>query len=235
MRKNPDAAPRDPARADAADVARAHAASEAARAQRRGLSGFASLEAEISAMADGPVLDPASTGAALPELSEAELLMKDRADVCRDINKYISKGLVTDADAEDFDLLRWWQVCRIVDIFIHPMLTRTQANGRDYPILYRLALDVLPMQASAVPMERVFSSAKESTRLRRANLAPSMMGMLQVLKFGFRQDRLNFMASYISTEKELVDAEFAAPATKAAFEAALKAHDVDDILSYLDD
>jgi hypothetical protein len=89
------------------------------------------------------------------------------------------------------------------------------------------------MQASSVPMERVFSSAKESTRLRRANLTPSMMEMLQVLKFGFRLDRLNFMATFVSTEKELVDAEFAS--SKEAFEAAMKANNAEDILSYLDD
>jgi hypothetical protein len=113
--------------------------------------------------------------------------------------------------------------------------SQPQAHRTTYPILYRVALDVLPMQASSVPMERVFSSAKESTRLRRARLSPNMMEMLQVLKFGFRLDRLNFMSRFVTTEQELVDAEFHDPKTKAVFQEASKRGHGEDVLSYIED
>lgn len=61
-----------------------------------------------------------------------------------------------------------------------------------FPLFYRIALDVLPAQASAVPCERVFSSSKETDTNRRANLSPEKMEKLQILKFGFRGARLNF-------------------------------------------
>ena len=47
-------------------------------------------------------------------------------------------------------------------------------------------MDILPIQGSAVPCERVFSSAKETMTARRNNLSPSMMESLQILKFSFR-------------------------------------------------
>jgi hypothetical protein len=53
-------------------------------------------------------------------------------------------------------------------------------------------MDILPIQASAVPCERVFSSAKETTTLRRSLLGANTMEALQMLKFSLRKDRLNF-------------------------------------------
>lgn len=69
-------------------------------------------------------------------------------------------------------------------------------------MIFQVALDILPVQASAVPSERVFSSGKETITLKRANLAPPLMGGLQVLKFSGRQDRLNFTSHLIADEAE---------------------------------
>lgn len=77
-----------------------------------------------------------------------------------------------------------------------------QNNGSRYPLLTRIALDILPAQASAVPCERVFSSSKETDTLRRANLAPSTMEALQSLKFLFKQDRLDFTSHFGATDAE---------------------------------
>ncbi|KII82957.1 hypothetical protein PLICRDRAFT_74446, partial [Plicaturopsis crispa FD-325 SS-3] len=57
-----------------------------------------------------------------------------------------------------------------------------------FPLLYRIALDVLPVQASAVPCERVFSSSAETDTCRRSNLSPKRMEMLQILKYAYRHD-----------------------------------------------
>lgn len=76
--------------------------------------------------------------------------------------------------------------------------------------MYRVALDVLPMQASAVPSERVFSSSKETMTARRANLSPQMMEVLQILKYAFRHDRMDFLHSFVATEADLRETAFTA-------------------------
>lgn len=67
--------------------------------------------------------------------------------------------------------------------------------------MYRVALDILPIQASAVPCERVFSSSKETDTLRRANLSPKMMEVLQMLKYFLRRD-LDFTDGLVAREQE---------------------------------
>jgi hypothetical protein len=59
-------------------------------------------------------------------------------------------------------------------------------------------MDVLPAQASSVPSERVFSSSKETCTARRASLSPPVLEALQVLKFSYKQDRLNFTEDLIA-------------------------------------
>jgi hypothetical protein len=78
-----------------------------------------------------------------------------------------------------------------------------EAHRHCYPTLWHIALDVLPMQASSVPCERVFSSSKETMTPRRSSLSPRTMEVLQVLKFGYRQDRLNFMTGLVADAHEL--------------------------------
>ena len=54
-------------------------------------------------------------------------------------------------------------------------------------------MDIIPIQASSVPCERVFSSGKETLSARRNALAPDLMEALQLLKFSTKQGReLNF-------------------------------------------
>ena len=57
-----------------------------------------------------------------------------------------------------------------------------QNDQHRFPLIFRIALDILPAQASAVPCERVFSSSKETDTLQRANLSPDVMERLQILK-----------------------------------------------------
>lgn len=82
-------------------------------------------------------------------------------------------------------------------------LSKIQNHRHTYPNLYRVALDVLPVQASAVPCERVFSSSKETDTERRSSLGELKMEQLQLLKFTYRQDRLSFTQDLLYTEREL--------------------------------
>jgi hAT family C-terminal dimerisation region len=73
--------------------------------------------------------------------------------------------------------------------------------------MYRVALDILPVQASSVACERAFSSSKETITMRRNRLSVELMEILQFLKYAYRQDRLNLMEGIISSEKDLLSAE----------------------------
>ena len=62
-----------------------------------------------------------------------------------------------------------------------------------YPTIYALALDILPIQATSVPCEHVFSSSKETTTARRNRISGELMEQLQMLKYSIKQGRqLNF-------------------------------------------
>jgi hypothetical protein len=69
-------------------------------------------------------------------------------------------------------------------------------------------MDILPIQASSVACERVFSSSKETITARRNRLHPQLMEALQVLKFDHKnnKNRLNFTAGY-DMDEELLELE----------------------------
>ncbi|KAJ3518939.1 hypothetical protein NMY22_g13434 [Coprinellus aureogranulatus] len=58
-----------------------------------------------------------------------------------------------------------------------------QENQLRYPTLFLAAMDHLAIQGSAVPCERVFSSAKETMTARRNRISPELMEALQMLKY----------------------------------------------------
>lgn len=55
-----------------------------------------------------------------------------------------------------------------------------------------MAMDYLPIQASSVPCERVFSSSAETDTKKRNHIGPVLMEALQMLKFSLKKSRLNF-------------------------------------------
>ncbi|KAG6835194.1 hypothetical protein H0H93_004074 [Arthromyces matolae] len=68
-------------------------------------------------------------------------------------------------------------------------------------------MDYLPIQGSAVPCERVFSSSKETTTARCNRINTDLMEALQMLKYTLRNGAvLNFTAG-TSKEEELRDLE----------------------------
>jgi hypothetical protein len=63
-------------------------------------------------------------------------------------------------------------------------------------------MDVLPVQASAVPCERIFSSSKETITPRRSRISGVTVEMLQVLKYCFKRDRLDFTTGELADEAD---------------------------------
>ncbi|KAG6903295.1 hypothetical protein DXG01_000600, partial [Tephrocybe rancida] len=61
-------------------------------------------------------------------------------------------------------------------------------HAKMYPTFARMALDVLPCQASSVPCERIFSSSKLTATDHRARLGSEMFEKLQILKHIWRPE-----------------------------------------------
>lgn len=70
----------------------------------------------------------------------------------------------------------------------------------DFPTLYAIAMDYLPVQATSVPCERIFSSAKDTDTAKRNRINPSLMEALQMLKYSLKKERLNFMDGWQTPE-----------------------------------
>ena len=79
-----------------------------------------------------------------------------------------------------------------------------QNNHKLYPTLGHIALDILPIPASSVPCERLFSAAKEIADDRRARLGPKKFEELQVMKFAWRNN-IPDLATWNSAFVEEVD------------------------------
>ena len=62
-------------------------------------------------------------------------------------------------------------------------LTPMQLNELMLPTCYDMSLDYLPIQASSVPSEHIFSSSAEMDMKRHNHINPVLMEVLQMLKF----------------------------------------------------
>lgn len=62
-----------------------------------------------------------------------------------------------------------------------------QEHARLYPTLARIALDVLPSQASSVPTERLFSGGKVTVDDKRACLGCEKFEEIELMKFSWRK------------------------------------------------
>jgi hypothetical protein len=109
--------------------------------------------------------------------------------------------------------LNFWQVCcchitTYYEFITYQIIgTTVQENQLRFPTIFAYATDILPIQASAVPSERVFSSAKETTTARRNKLNHELMEALQILKFANNKGNyLDFTAGTSrSVEMELLE------------------------------
>ena len=70
-----------------------------------------------------------------------------------------------------------------------------------------MSLDFLPIQASAVPSERVFLSSVETDTKKRNRINPVLMEALQMRKFALKQSRLDFTKYWATLEFDLPEQE----------------------------
>jgi hypothetical protein len=75
---------------------------------------------------------------------------------------------------------------------MHYFTQLQQAHETTFPTIFRIAMDYLPIQASAVPCECVFSSSAETDTKKRNRIKPELMEALQVLKFALKKERMDF-------------------------------------------
>lgn len=54
-----------------------------------------------------------------------------------------------------------------------------------------------------MPCERIFSSSGETNTKKRNRLHPSLFEALQMLKFGYKRERLNFVEGWVTQESSL--------------------------------
>lgn len=78
-----------------------------------------------------------------------------------------------------------------------------QGSRTSYPTLFRMAMDYLPIQASSVPSEHVFSSSAETITKRRNRISPALMEALQMAKFFLKKKRLNFVEGLLTSEHDM--------------------------------
>ena len=69
-------------------------------------------------------------------------------------------------------------------------------------------MDLMPVQATSVPSERIFSASKQTTTARRNRLGPKIMEAMQILKFEAKYQRkeVNFTKG-LSLQEEFDDLE----------------------------
>jgi hypothetical protein len=102
------------------------------------------------------------------------------------------------------DIVTWWQVSRLIITHLNSSAnSHRQDHALLYPTLARIALDILPCQASSVPCERLFSASKQSADDRRASLGAKRFEELQVMKFTWRRNIAD-LAKWNSEEVEEV-------------------------------
>ena len=75
------------------------------------------------------------------------------------------------------------------------------------PTLFAIAMDYLPIQASAVPCERAFSSGAETLTACHNHIELGLMEALQMLKFSMKKRHLNFMEDLLTSEEVMDENE----------------------------
>ena len=79
-----------------------------------------------------------------------------------------------------------------------------QLHEQTFPTLYAMAMDYLPIQASSVSCERVFSSSSKTDTKKCNCINGLLMEALQMLKFSLKRDCLSVNKCFPNTvEKDM--------------------------------
>jgi hypothetical protein len=82
-----------------------------------------------------------------------------------------------------------------------------QLNKSTLPTFFEIFLNFVPIQASAVPSEHVFSSSAETDTKKRNCINLVLMEALQMLKFALKQSCLDFTKGWITPQSMLQEQE----------------------------
>jgi hypothetical protein len=170
-------------------------------------SGSAILTPILSDLISLPPSTTVPSATAQPPTTEAEKAAQEAEDEARDLRTvrnelHCYKEEPPPPDNVPFDLVRYWNVCFLVIALDLVLIRKWQDSETIHPLIFKVALDILPVQASAVPCERVFSSSKETCILRRCLLSAPMLEVLQVLKHLYKGDQLDFASHWIANEDD---------------------------------
>ncbi|EUC60763.1 hAT family dimerization protein, partial [Rhizoctonia solani AG-3 Rhs1AP] len=151
-------------------------AHQAARAQALGYMRVLSAGTDLRRASDLQTSSvPTSPGVPLPGSSQSnqetqftpapDSHIRNHNKVDEEYWLYVQDGTINPEQMEAFEIVQWWI-----------------ENRYKYPILYYMAMNILPAQASSVSSERVFSSSKLTSTPERNRLSVENMEFLQVLK-----------------------------------------------------
>ena len=139
-------------------------------------------------------------------LQHADISERDPVELRSELSDYLLEPLLPPSRVTNLpdqgpsvswcDPLRYWKA-HIFPFFVSRVLTVNTLQGAEkrFPYLFRLAMDILPAQASSVPCERIFSSGKGTCTPHRNRINPELMEALQTLKFAFRFTDLDLTKS----------------------------------------
>jgi len=111
----------------------------------------------------------------------------------------------TTASLQKVDILKFWEVGGSINGGAQTADRILQMNRSTFPTLFAMAMDYLPIQATAVPCEQIFSSSAETDTKRRSRISALLMEALQILKFRFKKERLSFMKGWMTKENQLIE------------------------------
>jgi hAT family C-terminal dimerisation region len=118
------------------------------------------------------------------------------------VNAEYAKYSLGDRCLENPDILHFWEVGKSIIEWCDNSRSE-KVNRAEFPTLYAMAMDYLPVQATSVPCERVFSSAKETDTAKRNRISPVLMEALQLFKFSLKKERLNFTDGWSTSESAM--------------------------------
>ena len=121
-----------------------------------------------------------------------------------EFKRYIHLSVLEGAEADNLDLDLPWEVSIWLTIHFQLLKMLIQSNQHQFPYLCLTALNILPAQTLSVSSERVFWSSKETCTLCWNKLTPIFLEVLQILKYIYHQEWLDFSLHLSNTtEAEL--------------------------------